>query len=248
MCNIKTNRIYFCLCSYGFIWLNSATVKVQKVPALLSPLQKYFSRSASANNQWMSHSEQSEVAADCQAWTGDIKLLNPRGLVRTSLNWNSHRWFSDCIFYLNSVLGGLINVSVYTLLVSSGKKVYVAFVFKLPLKDGSPASTCSSSPKLDWMIKKGMVGVKCILSLKRVNCYCHLSLIFFLWHQFAFVEFEIAVVGFNLLFLCWWWKKMLHRNFVCSPPPCKPLPPSPLWWQGAWFCVKGCTFFAAMFW
>lgn len=27
------------------------------------------------------------------------------------------------------------------------------------MKDGSPASTRSSSPKLDWMIKRGMVGV-----------------------------------------------------------------------------------------
>lgn len=29
----------------------------------------------------------------------------------------------------------------------------------LYVKDGSPASTRSSSPKLDWMIKRGMVGV-----------------------------------------------------------------------------------------
>ncbi|XP_074553622.1 target of Myb1 membrane trafficking protein isoform X1 [Halichoeres trimaculatus] len=28
-----------------------------------------------------------------------------------------------------------------------------------PGKDGSPASTCSSSPKLDWMIKRGMIPI-----------------------------------------------------------------------------------------
>lgn len=35
----------------------------------------------------------------------------------------------------------------------------------LCMKDGSPASTCSSSPKLDWMIKRGMVGLcpTCVL-------------------------------------------------------------------------------------
>lgn len=33
------------------------------------------------------------------------------------------------------------------------------------MKDDSPASSRSSSPKLDWMIKRGMVGLslKCVL-------------------------------------------------------------------------------------
>lgn len=133
------------------------------------------------------------------------------------------------------------------------RKCMLLLSFKLPLKDGSPASTCSSSPKLDWMIKKGMVGAKCILFWKRVNRYCHLCFFYFLWHQFAFVEFEIAVVGgFNLLFLCWWWKKMLHCNFIfCSPTPYKPHLPPPLFggrvhdsvWEGVHFfqpCLGRC--------
>lgn len=40
----------------------------------------------------------------------------------------------------------------------------------LCVKDDSPASTRSSSPKLDWMIKRGMVGPKCVL----------------VWHWFTF--------------------------------------------------------------
>lgn len=85
-------------------------------------------------------------------------------------SWSSCKYFSQYI---------------PDLLVSLGKKVYVAFVFKLTLKDGSPSSTCSSSPKLDWMIKKGMVGAKCLLHFS-ASTFISICFFFVVTFQFAF--------------------------------------------------------------
>lgn len=54
----------------------------------------------------------------------------------------------------------------------------------LCMKDDSPASTRSSSPKLDWMIKRGMVGL-CLktcpgfTSTPSVSWFCHEVAIYF---------------------------------------------------------------------
>lgn len=86
-------------------------------------------------------------------------------------------------------------------------------------KDGSPVSTCSSSPKLDWMIKRGMVGlsqtvssfIPARLSLPFVSC---LFLFFFHWFclrgcssfpvssQLLWLEFSVDSLVLRML-LCW---------------------------------------------
>lgn len=73
-------------------------------------------------------------------------------------------------------------------------------------KDGSPASTCSSSPKLDWMIKRGMVGLSpnYVLVLHRVTFHCPRFLVFC----------EVA-----LPFWCalgwFWWNCFVDRLVLC---------------------------------
>lgn len=76
----------------------------------------------------------------------------------------------------------------------------------LCMKDGSPASTCSSSPKLDWMIKRGMVGLclKCVLVwfifphrlfpgfVTRLQFTFDVAWIAFVW--IIFVEFDGSVI------------------------------------------------------
>lgn len=77
----------------------------------------------------------------------------------------------------------------------------------LRTKDGSPASTCSSSPKLDWMIKRGMVGlsqtvssfVPAHLPVPFVSCLFFVVVVFsfipFVWLQFHFGIISVAFVG-----------------------------------------------------
>lgn len=70
------------------------------------------------------------------------------------------------------------------------------------MKDGSPASTCSSSPKLDWMIKRGMVGLflktcpgfsSVHLSTTSVSLFCLVGLFYFtfalVWIDFVWIHF-----------------------------------------------------------
>lgn len=72
-------------------------------------------------------------------------------------------------------------------------------------KDGSPVSTCSSSPKLDWMIKRGMVGlsqtvssfIPARLSFPFVSClfFGFGFLIDSVWLQFLFSIMSVALVA-----------------------------------------------------
>lgn len=74
------------------------------------------------------------------------------------------------------------------------------------MKDGSPASTCSSSPKLDWMIKRGMVGLflktcpgfsSVHLSTTSVSLFCLVGLFYFtfalVWIDFVWIHFWCSV-------------------------------------------------------
>lgn len=83
------------------------------------------------------------------------------------------------------------------------------------MKDGSPASTCSSSPKLDWMIKRGMVGLflkmcpgfsSVHLSTTFVSLFCLGGLLYFtfplVWIAFVWIHFwgsVFKVLSYNTL-------------------------------------------------
>lgn len=66
----------------------------------------------------------------------------------------------------------------------------------LCVKDGSPVSTCSSSPKLDWMIKRGMVGLfpNCAPVLVWLAFHHPLSLGCVLWLHFTIALLFVAFV------------------------------------------------------
>lgn len=85
----------------------------------------------------------------------------------------------------------------------------------LCVKDGSPVSTCSSSPKLDWMIKRGMVGLfpNCALVLLWLTFHHPLSLGCVLWLHFTIAFVFIALVPDFLK----GWVDGLHA-FICGLP------------------------------
>lgn len=90
----------------------------------------------------------------------------------------------------------------------------------LCIKDGSPASTCSSSPKLDWMIKRGMVGLS-----QTVSSFvpAHLSVPFvsclFLFFLLLFSVYSVCVIAvpfwYHLGCFCWSFQ-LIVGCFACS--------------------------------
>lgn len=98
------------------------------------------------------------------------------------------------------------------------------------MKDGSPASTCSSSPKLDWMIKRGMVGLflktcpgfsSVHLSTTSVSFFCLVGLFYFtfalVWIDFVWIHFWCSVfevLCYNTLVCMIWFFFYMWRRWI----------------------------------
>lgn len=122
--------------------------------------------------------------------------------------------------------------------------VFLLNEFSVCMKDDSPASTHSSSPKLDWMIKRGMVGL-CPKtcpgfslihpSTPSTSWFCHEAAVYFWCGLDCFCLFGFGVSGIKVkhnglhAFTCGKVCKMF-LEFVDTPST-----------EHVWFALSGYT-------